>query len=137
VHSRLLNLAVPGACLNTIMLDSKAAFQRGGTAWRVTAISVDFWGAIMRIDLFNVRKLYASDRPGILPGDVAVERAAPLHAGRSAAGFCSGDVFPALLIGNSRRGPDHGLHAPAKRASLSEGCRKVFGKPAEQSASVK
>ena len=111
------------------MIDSKA-----GDALGMAVISVDLLGATMRIDLLKVRnfKIISS-----LALSLAMMPAAS-HAFTQddQRRLCTGDVFRLC----SSEIPDAARITACmrrQRASLSQGCRSVFGKPVEHSASAK
>jgi len=87
----------------------------------------------MPIDLFTVRNLKAASG---LAFCLALLPATSTHLPKTInAGFAPA-MFSGFVHRKSERGAYYRLHAQAA-ASLSEGCRRVFGKPAEQSASAK
>jgi hypothetical protein len=114
-----------GTPLNTIMIDSKAANRLAEVA--------SFWGATMRVDLFKVRNFkIVSSLAFCLAMLPAASQAFTQEDQRR---LCTGDVFRLC----SSEIPDVGRITACmrrQRASLSQGCRSVFGKPAEQSASA-
>src|SRR3981189_1412055 len=105
---------------------------RRPTVWRPTATSVKL-GAAMSIDLLMVRIKVVSGLAFCLAILPATSHAFTQDDQRRP---CTGDVFRlcAWEIPNAER-ITAGMHK--HRSSLSEGCRSVFGKPAEQSASAK
>src|SRR5712671_7886381 len=93
-----------------------------------------FLGATMRVDLFKVRNFkIVSCLAFCLAMLPAASHAFTQEDQRR---LCTGDVFRLC----SSEIPDVGriiacMHR--QKASLSQGCRSVFGKPVEQSASAK
>jgi len=105
---------------------------RRRTAWLMTATSV-FLGATMRPDRFDVRHFTFMTSLAFLTLLPTVSHAFTEEDQRR---LCTSDVLRLCLS----EIPDRGritacMHR--QRASLSEGCRRVFGKPADQSASAK
>jgi hypothetical protein len=105
---------------------------RRPTVWRTAATSVKL-GAAMPIDLLMVRIKIVSGLAFCLAILPATSHAFTQDDQRR---LCTGDVFRlcASEIPNVER-ITACMHK--QRSSLSEGCRSVFGKPAEQSASAK
>jgi hypothetical protein len=105
---------------------------RRPTVWRTTATSVKL-GAAMPIDLLMVRIKVVSGLAFCLAILPATSHAFTQDDQRR---LCTGDVFRlcASEIPNVER-ITACMHK--QRSSLSEGCRSVFGRPAEQSASAK
>src|SRR5207245_8676201 len=94
------------------------------TAWWTTAMSVDFGGD----DATSVQrpKFRVHDRSGTWPDDVAGGEPC-VHAGRSTTTLHR-RCLPALLVGNSQCGTDHGLHAQTTRQferGLPQGFRQA------------
>jgi hypothetical protein len=88
----------------------------------------------MRIDVFNVRNFTL--QTGLVFCLAMLPSTSRAFTQDDQRRLCTGDVLRLC----SSEIPDVDritacMHR--QRASLSEGCRKVFGKPAEQSASVK
>jgi hypothetical protein len=118
-----------GTRLNTILIDSNAANRvvDDRNAGR-------FLGATMRVDLFKFRNFTLMTILALgltmLP---AVSRAFTQEDQRR---LCTGDVF---RLCSSEIPSVERITACMKRqhASLSEGCRRVFGKPTDQSASAR
>jgi hypothetical protein len=106
---------------------------RRHTAWLMTATSV-FLGAMMRRDRFDVRHLtFMTSLAFGLTLSPAVSQAFTEDDQRR---LCTGDVFRLC----ASEIPDRGRITACmqrQRASLSEGCRRVFGRPSDQSASAK
>jgi hypothetical protein len=92
-----------------------------------------FLGATMRIDLFNLRNLKVTfSLTFCLTMLPAPSHAFTLEDQRR---LCTGDVFRLC----SSEIPDRARITACmrrQRASLSQGCRSVFGKPSDQSASA-
>jgi hypothetical protein len=111
------------------MIDSKAATRLadGRNVGRLL-------GATMRIDLLKVRNFkIISSLACCLAMLPAASHAFTQEDQRR---LCTGDVFRLC----SSEIPDAGRITACmrrQRASLSQGCRNVFGKPVEQSASAK
>jgi hypothetical protein len=106
---------------------------RRPTVWQATATSVN-QGDTMPVDLFAVRNLrIASGLAFCLTMLPATGHAFTQDDQRQ---LCTGDVFRlcASEIPSVER-ITACMHR--QRASLSEGCRRVFGKPVEQSAAVR
>src|SRR5260370_6317942 len=97
-------------------------------------MSVDFLGAAMRVDQFKIRNFALQTGLALcltmLP---AVSQAFTQQDQRQ---LCTGDVFRLCSseIPNVER-ITACMHR--QRANLSEGCRRVFGKPIDQSASAR
>ena len=108
--------------------------RRRPTVWAVDRNVGQFRGAVMPIDLFTVRNLKAASGLAfclaLLP---ATSHAFTQDDQRR---LCTSDVF--RLCASEIPSVERITACMHKqRASLSEGCRRVFGKPAEQSASAK
>jgi len=123
-----VNLDVP-THLNTIMIDSNAANRVADD--RNAGL---FWGTTMRVDRFEIQNFTLMTGLALcltmLP---AASRAFTQNDQRR---LCTGDVFRLC----SSEIPDVERITACmrrQRASLSEGCRSVFGRPADQSASAK
>jgi len=89
---------------------------------------------MMRRDRFNVR--HFTFMTGLALSLTLLPTASKAFTEEDQRRLCTGDVLRLCLS----EIPDRGrivacMHK--QRASLSEGCRKVFGKPADQSASAK
>jgi hypothetical protein len=108
------------------MIDSKAAnrLAHGRT-------SVESLGATMQIDLFKVRSVKIVSSLAFCLAMLPAASQAFTQADQQR--LCTGDVFRLC----SSEIPDVARITACmrrQRASLSQGCRSVFGKPAEQSA---
>jgi len=111
------------------MIDSKAAnrLADGRNIGRL------FLGATMRIDLFHLRNLKIVSSLAFC----LVTLPAPSHAftQEDQQRLCTGDVFRLC----ASEIPDRARITACmrrQRASLSQGCRSVFGKPSDRSAST-
>jgi hypothetical protein len=110
----------------------KRLIPRRPTVWRTTATPVKL-GATMPIDLFTVRMKAV---PGLAFCLAMLPATGYAFTQDDQRRLCTGDVLRlcASEIPNVER-----ITACMRkqRASLSDGCRSVFGKPSEQSASAK
>jgi hypothetical protein len=125
----LNNLEVSALVSIRLQIDSRRRI-----AWRMAATLVDFsWGATMRIDLFHIRSLKIVSSLAF-----CLALPAPSHAFTQddQRRLCTGDVFRLC----ASEIPDRARITACmrrQRASLSQGCRSVFGKPSDLSASTR
>jgi hypothetical protein len=96
-------------------------------------MSVDL-GATMRLDRFNVRNLTL--QTGLALGLTMLPAVSQAFTQDDQRRLCTGDV---LRLCSSEIPDVERITACMKRqhANLSEGCRRVFGKPIDQSASAR
>jgi len=95
------------------------------------ATPVDFLGATMRIDRFTVRSVTLMAGLGICL--TMLPTASRAFTEEDQRRLCTGDVF--RLCSSEIPDVDRITACMMKRrASLSEGCRRVFGKPGESAS---
>jgi hypothetical protein len=122
-------------CRHSSQYDHETIPRGGEPPWWMAVTSVDFsWGATMQIDLFHLRNLKIVSGLALCLAALP----APSHAftQEDQRRLCTGDVFRLC----ASEIPDRARITACMRrhrASLSPGCRSVFGKPSDQSASVK
>ena len=114
---------------NTIVIDSNVANRVVGdrNAGRI-------WGTAMRVDRTKTRKVTLMT--GLALGLTMLPAASHAFTQEDQRRFCTGDVF---RLCSSEIPSVERITACMMRqhASLSEGCRRVFGRPTERSASVR
>ena len=122
------NLEVPTQ-RNTIVIDSNVVNRVVGdrNAGRI-------WGTAMRVDRFKIRNFTLMS--GLTLGLAMVPAASRAFTQEDQRRFCTGDVF---RLCSSEIPSVERITACMMRqhASLSEGCRRVFGRPTERSASAR
>jgi hypothetical protein len=118
---------------NTIVIDSNAVNRVVGD--RNAGL---FWGTAMRVDRFKIRHFtfMAGLTLGLALGLTMLPAASRAFTQDDQRRFCTGDVF---RLCSSEIPSVERITACMMRqhASLSEGCRRVFGRPTERSASAK
>jgi hypothetical protein len=123
-----VNLEVP-THRNTIMIDSNVVNRVVGdrNAGRIR-------GTAMRVDRFKIRNFMLMT--GLTLGLTMLPAASRAFTQEDQRRFCTGDVF---RLCSSEIPSVERITACMMRqhASLSEGCRRVFGRPTERSASAR
>jgi hypothetical protein len=114
---------------NTILIDSSAANRGVGDR-----SAVDFWGTAMRVDRFKIRNVALMT--SLTLGLTLLPAASRAFTQEDQRRLCTGDVF---RLCSSEIPSVERITACMMRqhASLSEGCRRVFGRPSERSASAR
>ena len=110
------------------MIDSNAVHRVVGdrNAGRI-------WGTAMRVDRFKIRNFTLMT--GLTVGLTMLPAASRAFTQEDQRRFCTGDVF--RLCSSEIPSVERITACMIRRhASLSEGCRKVFGRPTERSASA-
>jgi hypothetical protein len=114
---------------NTIVIDSNVVHRVVGdrNAGRI-------WGTAMRVDRFKIRNFALMT--GLALGLTMLPAASRAFTQEDQRRFCTGDVF---RLCSSEIPSVERITACMMRqhASLSEGCRRVFGRPTERSASAR